>query len=87
MGVGVGVGEGKPTEEEEERSGSPLGPGGPFACSQCRGQYPTRDQLDRHETLHSPSTQVDNLKYVSEQTSYTLYLFYYPHVTQLNTFE
>lgn len=62
-------GEAKPPEEEEDRSGSPLGPGGPFACSQCRGAYPTRDQLERHETLHSPSTQVDTLKYVSEQTS------------------
>lgn len=59
-------GEAKPAEEEEDRSGSPLGPGGPFACSQCRGAYPTRDQLERHETLHSPSTQVDTLKYVSE---------------------
>ncbi|XP_049870034.1 zinc finger protein 1 isoform X2 [Pectinophora gossypiella] len=52
-----GGAEGKPAEEEEERGGSPLGPGGPFACSQCRGQYPTREQLERHETLHSPSTQ------------------------------
>ncbi|KAI5633878.1 zinc-finger double domain-containing protein [Phthorimaea operculella] len=47
----------KPPEEEEDRGGSPLGPGGPFACSQCRGQYPTREQLERHETLHSPSSQ------------------------------
>ncbi|RVE48116.1 hypothetical protein evm_007176 [Chilo suppressalis] len=53
----------KPAEEEEDRSGSPLGPGGPYACSQCRGAYPTRDQLERHETLHSPSTQVDTLRY------------------------
>ncbi|XP_068631401.1 zinc finger protein 1 isoform X2 [Battus philenor] len=55
--------EGKPPEEEEERGGSPLGPGGPFHCSQCRGAYPTRDQLERHETLHSPSTQVDTDRY------------------------
>ncbi|KAL0882041.1 hypothetical protein ABMA27_000622 [Loxostege sticticalis] len=52
-----GGSEGKPSEEEEDRSGSPLGPGGPFSCSQCRGAYPTREQLERHETLHSPSTQ------------------------------
>ncbi|XP_047528453.1 zinc finger protein 1 isoform X1 [Vanessa atalanta] len=58
-----GGAEGKPSEEEEERGGSPLGPGGPFTCSQCRGAYPTREQLERHETLHSPSTQVDNIKY------------------------
>ncbi|CAH2105190.1 unnamed protein product [Euphydryas editha] len=53
----AGGGESKPPEEEEERGGSPLGPGGPFACSQCRGAYPTREQLERHETLHLPSTQ------------------------------
>ncbi|KAM3956656.1 Zn finger homeodomain 1 isoform 1-T1 [Aphomia sociella] len=58
-----GGSEGKPSEEEEERGGSPLGPGGPFTCSQCRGAYPTREQLERHETLHSPNTQVDTLKY------------------------
>ncbi|XP_073942557.1 Zn finger homeodomain 1 isoform X3 [Choristoneura fumiferana] len=58
-----GGSEGKPPEEEEDRGGSPLGPGGPFSCSQCRGAYPTRDQLERHETLHSPNTQVDNVKY------------------------
>ncbi|KAL4705831.1 hypothetical protein ACJJTC_017808 [Scirpophaga incertulas] len=58
-----GGSESKPSEDEEERSGSPLGPGGPFSCSQCRGAYPTRDQLERHETLHSPSTQVDTLRY------------------------
>ncbi|XP_075971207.1 Zn finger homeodomain 1 isoform X2 [Anticarsia gemmatalis] len=52
-----GGSEGKPSEEEEERGGSPLGPGGPFSCSQCRGAYPTREQLERHETLHAPNTQ------------------------------
>ncbi|CAH2072056.1 unnamed protein product, partial [Iphiclides podalirius] len=52
-----GGSEGKPLEEEEERGGSPLGPGGPFHCGQCRGAYPTREQLERHETLHAPSTQ------------------------------
>ncbi|PZC85936.1 hypothetical protein B5X24_HaOG214301 [Helicoverpa armigera] len=59
-----GGSEGKPSEEEEERGGSPLGPGGPFSCSQCRGAYPTREQLERHETLHAPNTQclVMNLK-------------------------
>ncbi|XP_072939406.1 zinc finger protein 1 isoform X2 [Epargyreus clarus] len=52
-----GGSEGKPSEEEEDRGGSPLGPGGPFPCSQCRGAYPTREQLERHEKLHSPNTQ------------------------------
>ncbi|CAB3237902.1 unnamed protein product [Arctia plantaginis] len=52
-----GGSEGKPSEEEEERGGSPLGPGGPYGCSQCRGAYPTREQLERHETLHAPNTQ------------------------------
>ncbi|XP_037962434.2 zinc finger protein 1 isoform X1 [Plutella xylostella] len=61
--AGAGGGEGKPAEEEEERGGSPLGPGGPYACSQCRGAYPSREQLERHETLHSPNTQVDTDKY------------------------
>ncbi|XP_026737745.1 zinc finger protein 1 isoform X1 [Trichoplusia ni] len=58
-----GGSESKPSEEEEERGGSPLGPGGPFSCSQCRGAYPTREQLERHETLHAPNTQVDTVKY------------------------
>ncbi|KAJ0179064.1 hypothetical protein K1T71_005839 [Dendrolimus kikuchii] len=58
-----GGSEGKPAEEEEDRGGSPLGPGGPYNCSQCRGAYPTREQLERHETLHSPSTQVDTVQY------------------------
>ncbi|CAK1542818.1 unnamed protein product [Leptosia nina] len=57
-----GGSEGKP-EEEEERGSSPLGPGGPFSCSQCRGAYPTREQLEKHETLHSPSTQTCNICY------------------------
>ncbi|XP_045766019.1 zinc finger protein 1 isoform X1 [Maniola jurtina] len=60
--AGAGA-EGKPPEEEAERSGSPLGPGGPFPCRHCRGAYPSREQLERHETLHAPSTQVDNVKY------------------------
>lgn len=66
--------EGKPADEEEERggSGSPLGPGGPHTCSQCRGAYPTREQLERHETLHSPNTQVDTDKYVSDVLYATL---------------
>lgn len=51
-----------PDEEEEARGGSPLGPGGPFVCGVCRGAYPTREQLERHETLHSPSTQVKSCK-------------------------
>ncbi|XP_053603431.1 zinc finger protein 1 isoform X1 [Plodia interpunctella] len=59
----AGGGDSKPSEEEEDRGGSPLGPGGPFSCSQCRGAYPTREQLERHETLHSPNTQVDTVKY------------------------
>lgn len=36
----------------------PLGPGGPFTCSQCGGAYPSRELLDKHELLHSPNTQV-----------------------------
>ncbi|XP_047503119.1 zinc finger protein 1 isoform X3 [Pieris napi] len=63
MGPLAGSGPEIKPEEEEERGGSPLGPGGPFSCSQCRGAYPTRDQLEKHETLHSPSTQVDTLRY------------------------
>ncbi|XP_038223049.1 zinc finger protein 1 isoform X1 [Zerene cesonia] len=57
-----GGSDGKP-EEDEDRGSSPLGPGGPFSCSQCRGAYPTREQLEKHETLHSPSTQVDTVQY------------------------
>ncbi|XP_023946511.2 zinc finger protein 1 isoform X2 [Bicyclus anynana] len=57
-GAGAGGAESKPAEEEEEeRTGSPLGPGGPHTCRHCRGTYPTREQLERHETLHAPSTQ------------------------------
>ncbi|CAG5052536.1 unnamed protein product [Parnassius apollo] len=64
--------EGKPLEEEEERGGSPLGPGGPFHCSQCRGAYPTREQLERHETLHSPSTQTCKICHKSFLNVYRL---------------
>ncbi|KOB77554.1 putative zinc finger protein [Operophtera brumata] len=67
-----GGGEAKPPEEEEDRSGSPLGPGGPFACSQCRGAYPTRDQLERHETLHSPSSQTCKICHKSFANVYRL---------------
>ncbi|KAG6454974.1 zinc finger protein 1 isoform X2 [Manduca sexta] len=67
-----GGSEGKPSEEEEERGGSPLGPGGPFTCSQCRGAYPTREQLERHETLHSPSTQTCKICHKSFANVYRL---------------
>ncbi|KPJ05422.1 Zinc finger protein 1 [Papilio xuthus] len=66
VGAGVGArGGAEGEEEEEERGGSPLGPGGPHRCTQCRGAYPSRAQLERHETLHAPSTQVDTQQYVS----------------------
>ncbi|XP_041970392.1 zinc finger protein 1 isoform X2 [Aricia agestis] len=64
--------EGKPSEEEEDRGGSPLGPGGPFTCSQCRGAYPTREQLERHETLHAPSTQTCKICHKSFMNVYRL---------------
>ncbi|XP_028039113.1 zinc finger protein 1 isoform X2 [Bombyx mandarina] len=67
-----GGSEGKPSEEEEDRGGSPLGPGGPFTCSQCRGTYPTREQLDRHETLHTPSTQTCKICHKSFANVYRL---------------
>ncbi|CAH0729106.1 unnamed protein product, partial [Brenthis ino] len=70
--VAGGGAEGKPCEEEEERGGSPLGPGGPFSCSQCRGAYPTRDQLERHETLHTPSTQTCKICHKSFLNVYRL---------------
>ncbi|XP_013164998.1 PREDICTED: zinc finger protein 1 [Papilio xuthus] len=64
VGAGVGArGGAEGEEEEEERGGSPLGPGGPHRCTQCRGAYPSRAQLERHETLHAPSTQVDTQQY------------------------
>ncbi|XP_044262062.1 zinc finger protein 1 isoform X2 [Tribolium madens] len=34
------------------------GPGGPFGCSQCTTSFATKDQLDKHELLHSPNAQV-----------------------------
>ncbi|VVC90972.1 unnamed protein product [Leptidea sinapis] len=68
----AGTAEGKSPEEEEDRDGSPLGPGGPFSCSQCRGAYPSRDQLERHETLHSPSTQTCKICHKSFANVYRL---------------
>lgn len=29
-----------------------------FSCVQCNAAFSTRDQLDKHETLHSPNAQV-----------------------------
>lgn len=39
-------------------SPSLLGPGGPFGCSQCTTSFATKDQLEKHELLHSPNAQV-----------------------------
>lgn len=39
-------------------SPAPLGTGGPFACSQCATSFPNKDQLEKHELLHSPNAQV-----------------------------
>ncbi|XP_045514172.1 zinc finger protein 1 isoform X2 [Pieris brassicae] len=72
MGPLAGSGPEVKPEEEEERGGSPLGPGGPFSCSQCRGAYPTRDQLEKHETLHSPSTQTCKICHKSFANVYRL---------------
>lgn len=33
-------------------------PGGPFGCSQCTTSFATKDQLEKHELLHSPNAQV-----------------------------
>lgn len=35
-----------------------VGPGGPFGCSQCTTSFATKDQLEKHELLHSPNAQV-----------------------------
>ncbi|KAL3279000.1 hypothetical protein HHI36_016516 [Cryptolaemus montrouzieri] len=32
--------------------------GGPFPCSQCTSSFPTKDQLEKHDVLHSPNAQV-----------------------------
>ncbi|KAI4459768.1 histone h4 transcription factor-related [Holotrichia oblita] len=37
---------------------SVVGTGGPFACSQCATSFPNKDQLEKHELLHSPNAQV-----------------------------
>ncbi|XP_063912903.1 zinc finger protein 1 isoform X4 [Zophobas morio] len=34
------------------------GSGGPFGCSQCTTSFATKDQLEKHELLHSPNAQV-----------------------------
>lgn len=38
-----------------------VGPGGPYGCSQCTTSFPTKDQLEKHELLHSPNAQVVSL--------------------------
>jgi uncharacterized Zn-finger protein len=35
-----------------------VGAGGPFGCSQCTTSFATKDQLEKHELLHSPNAQV-----------------------------
>ncbi|XP_023309886.1 zinc finger E-box-binding homeobox protein zag-1 [Anoplophora glabripennis] len=34
------------------------GTGGPFGCSQCTASFSSKDQLEKHELLHSPNAQV-----------------------------
>ncbi|XP_023012553.2 zinc finger protein 1 isoform X2 [Leptinotarsa decemlineata] len=34
------------------------GTGGPFGCSQCTTSFSSKDQLEKHELLHSPNAQV-----------------------------
>lgn len=35
----------------------------PFTCMQCNAAFSTREQLDKHELLHSPNAQVVSAKY------------------------
>lgn len=35
-----------------------VGTGGPYGCSQCTTSFSTKDQLEKHELLHSPNAQV-----------------------------
>uniref|UniRef100_A0A1Y1MLD0 Zinc finger E-box-binding homeobox protein zag-1 n=1 Tax=Photinus pyralis TaxID=7054 RepID=A0A1Y1MLD0_PHOPY len=35
-----------------------LGPSGPYGCSQCATSFTSKDQLEKHELLHSPNAQV-----------------------------
>nr|CAH7728574.1 unnamed protein product [Callosobruchus chinensis] len=34
------------------------GPGGPFGCAHCPTSFAAKDQLEKHELLHSPNAQV-----------------------------
>ncbi|XP_060524660.1 zinc finger protein 1 isoform X2 [Cylas formicarius] len=34
------------------------GPGGPYGCAQCSTSFPAKEQLEKHELLHSPNAQV-----------------------------
>nr|CAD7261325.1 unnamed protein product [Timema shepardi] len=38
--------------------GPVVGPGGSYACSQCSASFLNKDQLEKHELLHSPNAQV-----------------------------
>ncbi|KAF7286259.1 hypothetical protein GWI33_006553 [Rhynchophorus ferrugineus] len=40
-------------------SPTPLGgPGGPYGCTQCSASFASKEQLEKHELLHSPNAQV-----------------------------
>jgi hypothetical protein len=48
---------------------SPVGspapvPGGAYACSQCNTSFMQKDQLEKHELLHSPNAQVVSICYL-----------------------
>ncbi|BES97678.1 zinc finger [Nesidiocoris tenuis] len=43
---------------KEEESARAEGGGPQFSCIHCAAPFPTRDQLDKHELLHSPNAQV-----------------------------
>lgn len=61
-GVATPVGDWKSAVLPTPSAASPIpglvGPGGPHGCSQCSTSFATKDQLEKHELLHSPNAQV-----------------------------
>lgn len=40
------------------------GSGGPFGCSQCTASFTSKDQLEKHELLHSPNAQAVRIFFI-----------------------
>ena len=51
--------------------------GGLYPCAQCNVTFSTKDQLEKHELLHSPNAQVVSLNYIFKKIIFPEFLFFF----------